>query len=331
MHQPSRRSALVGLGLGTACIFIGAVSASAAPKPRPGKPTAAAPTPVPAHPLRFGLTNPGGPLAVKELDSAASLAGEKPLLLQFFKDFRQAPPVSELDAVVARGATPILTWEPWVAGAGVNQPDYTLAAIASGAHDGYLRSWGSALAAWGKPLLLRFAHEMNGDWYPWSEAVNGNSSGDYIRAWRHVHNILAAQDASNVRWLWAINAGGPVDIARLYPGSDYVDVLGLDGYNWGTVGSSWGSTWTPASGVFGRWLDALRALAPGKEIIVTETASTELGGSKADWIRDAVAYLDAQPDVTGMVWFNLNKETDWRFNSSSSAATAFATALSARQ
>lgn len=329
MHQPTRRSTLIGLSLGAASVFSGALAANAAPKPKPGS-TTTSPAPAVAHPLRFGLTNPGGPLASKELDTDASLAGEKPVLLQFYKDFQQAPPTSELDAAIARGATPILTWEPWVAGGGVNQPAYSLGAIASGAFDGYLRSWGSALAKWGKPVMLRFAHEMNGDWYPWSEAVNGNQAGDYVKAWRHVHDVLAAQGASNVRWLWAINAGGPVDIAGLYPGDAYMDVLGIDGYNWGTTGS-WGSSWTSASGIFGTWLDRLRALAPGKEIIITEAASTEVGGSKPDWIRDAVAYLDAQPDVTGLVWFDINKETDWRFHSTSSSTTAFATALSVRE
>jgi hypothetical protein len=331
LHNPTRRSTIIGLGLGVAGALTGVASANAAPKNTTTTSTTA-PTPAPAtHPLRFGLINPGGPLASKELDKATTLTGERPALLGFFKDFRQAPPITELDAVLARGATPILAWEPWAAGAGVDQPAYSLAAIADGAHDGYLKSWGNALAKWGKPVMLRFAHEMNGDWYPWSEAVNGNSPGDYVRAWRHVHDVLTAQGATNVRWVWAINAGGPVPVAGLYPGHDYVDVLGLDGYNWGTVGASWGSNWTAAAGLFGPWLDRLRSLAAGKEIIITETASTELGGSKAEWIRDTVAYLDAQPDVTGFVWFDMTKETDWRIASSTASSGAFKTALSVRE
>lgn len=328
MHHPSRRSTIIGLGLGVAGAFAGSSAANAAPKAK----TASSGTPSSvSHPLRFGISNQGGPLGSRELDRVASLTKEAPKLILFFKDFRQAPPITELNAVLTRGAVPILTWEPWVAGGGLNQHGYSLAAIAGGAHDGYIKSWGAALANWGQPVLLRFAHEMNGDWYPWSEAVNGNNPGDYVRAWRHVHDVLLAEGAGNVRWVWAPNAGGPVDMAGLYPGDTYVDVLGLDGYNWGTVGSSWGSRWTPAGGLFGPWLDRLRVLGSGKEIIISETACTELGGNKAEWIRDAIAYLDAQPDVTGFIWFDMNKETDWRVASSTASSTSFAAALAARE
>lgn len=328
MHHPTRRSTILGFGLGVAGALAGSTPASAAPRPKPS-PRKTAPAPV--RPLRFGVTNPGGPLAGKELDRVARLAGEAPQLIQFFKDFRQAPPITELNAVLSRGAVPILTWEPWAAGGGAAQPAYSLASIAGGAYDGYLRSWGEALATWGKPVLLRFAHEMNGDWYPWSEAVNGNKAGDYVRAWRHVHTVLTGAGASNVRWVWAPNTGGPVDITGLYPGHAFVNVIGLDGYNWGTAGASWGSNWTSARTLFGPWLDRLRVLAPGKGIIVTETASTELGGNKAEWIRDTIAYLDAQPDVTGFVWFDLNKETDWRIASSTASSASFKSALAARE
>lgn len=83
MHQPSRRSTLMGLGLDAAGIFTSALPASAATETKPGTTTTTtgpAPAPTPIHPSRFGLTNAGGPLASKELNRAASLAG-KPFLL----------------------------------------------------------------------------------------------------------------------------------------------------------------------------------------------------------------------------------------------------------
>ena len=78
--------------------------------------------------------------------------------------------ITSADLVVGRGATPLLTWEPWNSAAGVNQPTYRLSAIANGTHDALVRRWATQIKAWGKPLMLRFAHEMNGNWYPWSEA-----------------------------------------------------------------------------------------------------------------------------------------------------------------
>ena len=288
------------------------------------------PPPISAAPLRFGVGTPGGPLAASELDEAAYLAGESPSVILSYKDFNQPAPITELDAVRGRGAVSLLTWEPWAWGGGTEQPAFALDRIAAGNFDAYLRQWGQALAAWGHPVMVRFGHEMNGNWYPWSEGVNGNGSGDYVAAWRHVHDVVAATGASNVTWVWSPNVPypGSTSLDGLYPGPAYVDAVALDGYNWGTSTAT--SAWTSPQEVFGSGFAELRRLAPGKNILVAETASADQGGSKAAWNTALISYLSAQPDVTAVVWFNFNKETDWRINSSASSATALADALAAR-
>ena len=298
----------------------------AAPVPAP----APAPT-ISAAPLRFGAATPGGPLASSELDEVATVSGEIPSIVMSYKDFLQSPPITELDAVRSRGATPLVTWEPWAWGGGINQPAYSLARITAGDFDGYISQWGQSLAAWGKPVMLRFAHEMNGNWYPWAEGVNGNQAGDYVAAWRHVHDVVAATGASNVQWVWSPNVPywGSTDLAGLYPGPGYADVVALDGYNWGTS-QTW-SSWVSPVDLLGPGISQLRTVAPGKPVLIAETASSELGGSKAAWNTDLVSYLAAQPDVMGFVWFHMQKETDWRINSSDSSASAFKSALSARR
>ena len=91
------------------------------------------------------------------------------------------------------------------------------------------------------PLLLRFAHEMNADWYPW-DGVRASAPGThdgparYVAAWRHVHAVFAAAGATNVRWVWSPNhrsipAAAWNDAARYYPGDDVVDWIGVDGYD----------------------------------------------------------------------------------------------------
>lgn len=292
---------------------------------------APAPPSVSSAALRFGVANPGGPLAGSELDEVATVAGESPSILMIYKDFLQAPPVAEMDAARSRGATPLVTWEPWAWGGGVNQPAYALDRVAAGDFDATITQWGQSLAAWGKPVMLRFAHEMNGNWYPWAEGVNGNQPGDYVAAWRHVHDVVAATGAANVQWVWSPNVPywGSTDLAGLYPGGGYVDVVALDGYNWGTS-QTW-SSWVSPVDLFAPGITQLRSLAPGKPVLIAETASSELGGSKPTWNTDLVSYLAAQPDVMGFVWFHMQKETDWRINSSASSATAFKSALLARR
>ncbi|WP_236745311.1 glycoside hydrolase family 26 protein [Rhodococcus sp. BS-15] len=279
-------------------------------------------------PLRLGIINPNGPSATWELDQIESVLGERASLAVIYKDFAQPAPIAELDAADARGSKTLLTWEPWAAGAGVVQPDFQSSDITAGRYDAYITEWARALASWGKPVMLRYAHEMNGNWYPWADRVNGNTDGDYVRAYRHVHDLFTAAGASNVEWVWNPNVPNAVPMSVVYPGSQYVDVVGLDGYNWGTS-QSW-SAWQTPDQLFGDGLTQVRALALGKPIVLGEVASAEAGGSKPAWITRLIEYLAAQPDVTGFLWFDMNKEVDWRIDSSPASAAAMASALAAR-
>lgn len=282
--------------------------------------------------LRFGVATVSGIAATSELTQVTSISGESPSIVLGYWDFTRPAPISELTTASNNGRLPLVTWEPWAAGNGVSQPAYALRNITAGDFDAYIQQWALDLKSYGKPVMLRFAHEMNGNWYPWSEQVNGNAAGDYVNAWRHVRDIFTAAGVTNVQWVWSPNVPyfGAVDLGSLYPGDGYVDVVALDGYNWGTT-QAWGSSWQLPSDIFSAGLSALRSIAPGKEIVIAETASAEQGGSKADWNTALISYLNAQPDVTGVVLFDMNKEVDWRIDSSSASASAFAAALAARR
>jgi beta-mannanase len=209
----------------------------------------------------------------------------------------------------------------------VDQPAYRLSAIANGAYDAYVRRWASQIKAWGKPLMLRFAHEMNGNWYPWAEGVNGNAAGQYVAAYRRVVGTFRAAGVTNVTWVWSPNVAfpGSVPIARLFPGAAYVDWTGLDGYNWGTAAAS---GWQSFEQVFGASITQVRALS-AKPLMLAEIGSAEQGGDKAAWITDFFARLAARPEVRGFVWFNHDKEADWRVQSSDASRIAYAKAVAA--
>src|SRR5690606_25171035 len=125
-----------------------------------------------------------------------------------------------VEKVSNRGALPLITLEPWNSKHGVDQPDYSLDRIASGDFDDELRRWAEDAKHWGGRLLLRFAHEMNGNWYPWAERMNGNDPGDYVNAWRHVHDLFEEVGADNVEWEWSPNVmyQGSTPFEDLYPG-----------------------------------------------------------------------------------------------------------------
>ncbi|MEV8195414.1 MULTISPECIES: glycoside hydrolase family 26 protein [Rhodococcus] len=277
---------------------------------------------------RFGVSTAGGPTAGDEYRAITETIGTAPSVVLWFVDFTAPPPIHELDIVRAWGADPIVTWEPWrwLGDGAYDRTAFAMADIASGVYDDHLYRWADELAAWGGTVYLRFAHEPNGDWYPWSPAA-GTSPETYVAAWRHVHELFASKNVSNVRWVWAVNVlhQGSAAIAALYPGDDYVDVLGVDGYNWGST-RPW-SSWQSPEQLFGSTLDELDVIAPGRPVVVTEVGSAEAGGSKPNWIRELIDYLDARPNVAAFVWFDHNKETDWRLTSTPESARALAEAL----
>nr|EJI97583.1 endoglucanase, family 26 [Rhodococcus sp. JVH1] len=286
-------------------------------------------TPLDVHAcLRFGVSTPGGPTAVEEFEGVAKIVGEPPTVVLSYSDFTSPPPIAGLRAVRDLGAVPVITWEPWrwLDEGRYGSSEFSLSSIAAGVHDNYLYRWADELITWDALVYLRFAHEPNGTWYPWSVA-QGTQPSSYIAAWRHIHDLFASKGADNVKWVWAPNVvfTGSSPMADLYPGNDYVDVLGVDGYNWGTT-QPW-STWVEAAELFGPSLHELRNLAPRKPILVTEVGSAEAGGSKADWIGTLVDFLTAQDDVSGFIWFDHDKEADWRLTSTPESTAALADAL----
>jgi Glycosyl hydrolase family 26 len=302
----SRRSALVVLVL--VGLVMSQLTASSAPE---GK-------------VLFGVSVEGG-ADTGSLRMVQQAAGKAPGLVMTYEQFAVAPafPAEFAAAVAGRGAFPEVTWEPWDPAAGLDQPAYRLATLSSGWHDGYLRRWAHEIKAYRGLVWLRFAHEMNGSWYPWSESTNGNRPGDYVHAWRHVHDVFDREGVQNVYWVWSPNVAPPgsADIAGLYPGDGYVDAVGVDGYNWGTAHPA--ESWKTFDQVFGGTLARLGELT-NKPLYIAEVGSSGQGGDKAEWIRDFFASLARRPEVRGFTWFDQVKETDWRFASSPADRQAFA-------
>jgi glycosyl hydrolase family 26 len=235
-----------------------------------------------------------------------------------------APSLSQLNAVDARGSVPEITWEPWNALIGPRhpQPLYALRNIIAGRFDPYIERWAHDLAAWGKPVRIRFAQEMNGNWYPWGQRTNGNQPGDFVRMWRHVHHIFALAGASNVRWVWSPVPGAP---RYLYPGRGEVNTLGVTCLNGGNATFHRG--WRSFATICRRAISQLHAMDPGLPIEISEAGTVGNGAQKAQWIANMFRFLATVPTVRTVIWFDLLKGVDWRVQSSPVAERAFARAV----
>lgn len=314
---------LVGLLPGLLGLLLGLLLVTAPPAAAKGKPQAPAPAPAPPPARLLGFSTQGAP-AGPELDALVSSAGRAPDEVMWFVAWSLGSPFPAEDArrVAQRGAVPVITWEPWDPARGTDQPTYAMRQVAAGRHDAYVRSWARAAARYGGPVVIRFAHEMNGSWYPWSVGVNGNTGADHAAAWNRVRGMFRSAGATQVRFRWNPNVpyAGSTPMAAAWPGDAAVDEVALDGYNWGTLLP--GSTWTSFADLVGPGLAELGALT-GRRVHVGETASTEVGGDKAAWIRGMFATVASDPRIAGVTWFEHRKETDWRTVSSESAAAAF--------
>ena len=265
----------------------------------------------------FGVANEGGPANLSQVAQfTLASGGRMPEYMLWYQRFRQTFDATAL-AAVPLSASPLLTWEPFV-----EQPEYLLKRIATGEFDTYITQFARDLAGSGREVVLRFAHEPNGDWYPWSERVNGNAAGDYARAWRHIHDVFRETGTQNVKWMWSpyVELEGSTPLTELWPGSDYVDLIGIDGYIWGT--SHPGRSWQTPGEVFAATLDQVRRITD-KPLILSEVASAEQGGNKAAWIDQFGRFLNENSVIEGFVWFDYNKEADWRVDSSPASSVAF--------
>src|SRR5690349_8714060 len=269
-------------------------------------------------PRQLGVYLPGGGGSASVLDEYASMVGRKPDIFLVFRNM-DGPLLysSEIANLRARGETPMVTLEPY-AGSGVA----SLSDIAAGKYDSYFRKEADALRGLGMTVMIRFAHEMSLLSSDWGPDKAGNTGSAYVDAWRHIVTVFRQEGAGNVKWVWAPNVDyGGRPFTQFFPGDEYVDYVGLDGYNWGTSG---GESFTSFSKVFASSYATITALS-SKPVIITETAASEVGGDKAAWIEDTFLKTipNTMPRVSAVIWFDDNKEEDWRVNSSQASLDAY--------
>ena len=287
----------------------------------------------PSRTRYLGAFRDGDPATVAA--DVRSLYGVTPASVMWFDSWASgsAFPVREARALWRRGIMPHYTWEPWNTALGPNDPGQIhLQDILDGTWDGYIEARAEEFAAVRLPIFVRWGHEFNGNWYPWGIANNNADPSLYVRAYRHVHDLAVAAGARNVQWVWAFNNGsspdeGYNDPAGAYPGDEYVDWVGVDGYNWG-FGPSWdpaGDHWAGFDATFSAAYAKARAVAPHRPVMLGEFASSEDGGDKAQWLADMDATLrsGAYPDLKLLTYFDVLKEEAWSPHSSPAALAAF--------
>lgn len=328
-HDISRRTLLVGAGLTALAVTQSRATADAATSPT-------------TTPIRFGSWTNGMDANPSLLDTTSAVVRQPLSVASVFRgrgDTPYWPYDVDYRLGVQAGRILLVSWslQDWG----------NFSWWASGRGDAILVKQAAAFAAYGGTIVVRPWAEMNGDWQNFQPRSSGpkrpygGKPAEFVAAWRHVVDVVRSAGARNVRFCFNPTTDtyrGTTDVRTIFPGSSFVDVLGLDGYNWGT-GS--GFTWTSFPAVYATQYQRLVGLAPDKPLWICEVGSADplnpgtsgvavsapTGDSKAQWWADMMASLrSGLPAVEAVVFFDCDKERNWALASSADAAAGLGAA-----
>jgi mannan endo-1,4-beta-mannosidase len=246
----------------------------------------------------IGLYARGVPDSYAPVESFTAATGVKPGVVVYYSGWGESFQAGFATTAGNEGAVPLVQMNP---------TNISIAAIAAGRYDSYLSAYAKAVRAYRHPIILSFGHEMNGTWYSWG--YTHTPSAAFVAAWRHIVTVFRTLGAQNVTWLWTINAVNQPNVplpSRWWPGSSYVNWVGIDGY--------YNNSSAVFSSVFGPTIADVHALSRDP-ILIAETSVTPAAGQPAK-IADLFAGVHLY-GLLGFVWFD---SSDLRLSSPAAIA-----------
>ena len=256
----------------------------------------------------LGVYVAGAPPAYQPVADFAQAAGRQPNLVGYYSGWAQPFATSFAEKLHRHGAIPYVQIDPTLA---------SVAGIARGAYDEYLRSYADSVRNYGHAVVIGFGHEMNARSYSWG--YGHVSPQVFTAAWRHIVSLFRGQGAGNVTWLWTLQAEGPGTgpPADWWPGERYVTWVGIDGYYYRPADTF--------DSVFGRTIRDVRELT-SRPVLLSETAVGPRAGQFAK-INDLFRGI-RQSHALGLVWFDKAQDDgiyhqDWRIEDNPGALASF--------
>ena len=235
-------------------------------------------------------------------------------------------PVGNLNVIWRHRSLPLVFWSPWdkpyAEDRGADK--FSLTEILGGKWDAYIDKWADAARDFGHPMIVVFGVEMNGTWFPWSGAYYGGVQWDpqvnnwkgpetFRRAYRYVVDRVRARGASNIKWMFHTNNYPyPYETwnsaAAYYPGSDYVDWLGLSVY-----GQQYKDEPNPDIPSLVNWpYEEICRLDPHKPVMIAEWATGEFplatakpSARKPAWIKQGLELFRTRyPRIKAAVYWH---------------------------
>jgi hypothetical protein len=230
----------------------------------------------------------------------------------FFVDARDDFPSDLATPLKMQGKTLVIFWEP---------KTISLDEIIDGRADSDIERMAVGARVFGGPIIFVPMHEMNGFWSTWCGVIGTNTTAKFITAWRRIHAFF--DGVSNVKFGFAPNCSSwpkttANQIEKYWPGDDFVDIVGADGFNFGSPWLTFGQLYN----------NALTRLVAFKKPIYIFAFACAPSSQKAAWITDALTVqIPKHKEITGWIWFNVIKERDWAVWSDAKSLEAFKKAV----
>lgn len=260
------------------------------------------------HPQQLqylGVYEPNAPATYAGINQFAQSIGRQPNLVSYYSSWLEPFQANFATSATKHGAETVVQIDP---------KNVSLAAVANGQYDAYLRSYATAVKAFKNPVVLSFGHEMNGNWYPWANQHTPAST--FVHAWRHIVTVFRAAGVTNATWLWTVNVVDksiPIpDPAPWWPGSSYVNWVGIDGYYY--------TTSQKFAQVFGPTIVSVLKLTKDP-ILIAETGAAPAAGQSAK-ISDLFVGIHSY-GLLGFIWFDESTQGRVWHISSPNAFAAF--------
>lgn len=257
-------------------------------------------------PLTWGIFEPSAPGDLSKLMKIEVQMEQRFKFILYyhhlFGDVSIATVAKDLQSAYANGYIMELTLQT-----GDYNNDNAMYDILNGEYDDYFTRYAQAIAKFEHPVLLRFGNEMNGDWCIYSAYHTSKDTEIYKKTYRYLHDIFEKNGANkNALWIWNPNEKSFPDFTwnameMYYPGNDYVDIIGLTGYNTGTYYN--GETWRSFDEIYSSMYQKYQNMF-SQPLMITEFGSSSIGGDKAAWITDMFQQLPKYPDIKVAIWWN---------------------------
>jgi beta-mannanase len=224
------------------------------------------------------------------------------IILEYY-DLGYLPRLEMMQMIADSGRVLELTYQTSKYGA--FNADY-LYEVLSGTHDEAIDELINRIVMLDEPVLFRPNNEMNGDWCSYNAMYTHKDTAVYRAFWRWLHDRFEEAGAENVIWVWNPNWGDFPSAQwnsylNYFPGEDYVDVIGLTGYNTGTYYPD--ETWRSFDEIYLPMLWEYNRRFSGFPYMITEFGSSATGGDKGAWIASALDMVEKM-NIKAAVWWN---------------------------